>query len=569
MALSDTAKLVASLTLEDKFTKPLAGADKALSGFERHAGSMSKVGDQVSRGLGNLGRNVALIGAAAAGFLAIQVKAGVESLIVLESAQAQTEAVLKSTGNVAGQTADSIRALAEEYEGLNATIDDKVIQSAENLLLTFTKINEKAFEPALAAALDLNQALGGGEEGLQGVIIQVGKALNDPIRGLTALRRVGVSFTKEQEDRIKGLVKANDLFGAQQVILQELNREFGGSFAAAGDTTAGKFAKVTDAIEDAQMALAVGFLPLLTKVADKLSTVLADPATIARIEDFGMTLADGVESLITLGTSLPWESIGNAFEIAGTGAKAVLDTFLKMPPWVQTAVLTGWGLNKLTGGALGGIVNALASGLIKGVLGMNAGVVNINAATVNGGLPGTGGTGGGGLSSGAINVIGTAGAAAAVGGGILAINDIAAGTEEGTRAGWVAISGGFPSLIARAITEVIGDPLGDLVDELTKPEPTALSTTAGPTFRQLEQQGEKLRNIDERIRAETAQIQRQHVTTTSLLGRTSRATEGIERKNFSPTINVRTQSNLYIAGRTVQAIITQQQLKVGTGPQEF
>ena len=40
-------------------------------------------------------------------------------------------------------------------------------------------------------------------------------------------------------------------------------------------------------------------------------------------------------------------------------------------------------------------------------------------------------------------------------------------------------------------------------------------------------------------------------------------------KNFSPTINVRTQSNLYIAGRTVQAIITQQQLKVGTGPQEF
>ena len=150
MALSDTAKLVASLTLEDKFTKPLAGADKALSGFERHAGTMSKVGDQVSRGLGNLGRNVGLIGAAAAGFLAVQVTAGVSALVRLESAQAQTEAVLKSTKQVAGQTAESIRNLAEKYESLNATIDDKVIQSGENLLLTFTNIRKQAFEPALA-----------------------------------------------------------------------------------------------------------------------------------------------------------------------------------------------------------------------------------------------------------------------------------------------------------------------------------------------------------------------------------------------------------------------------------
>jgi hypothetical protein len=75
----------------------------------------------------------------------------------------------------------------------------------------------------------------------------------------------------------------------------------------------------------------------------------------------------------------------------GTGAKAALDFFTGMPSWVQTAVLTGWGLNKLTGGALGSIVGTLGSGLIKGVLGMNAGVVNINAATVNGGVGGAAG----------------------------------------------------------------------------------------------------------------------------------------------------------------------------------
>ena len=76
----------------------------------------------------------------------------------------------------------------------------------------------------------------------------------------------------------------------------------------------------------------------------------------------------------------------------------MLDAFLGLPPWIQTAVLTGWGLNKLTGGALSGIVGSLASGLVKGVLGMNAGVVNINAGIVNGGgVPGVPGGKGVGL----------------------------------------------------------------------------------------------------------------------------------------------------------------------------
>ena len=74
-----------------------------------------------------------------------------------------------------------------------------------------------------------------------------------------------------------------------------------------------------------------------------------------------------------------------------------MDAFLSAPPWLQTAILTGWGLNKLTGGALGSLVGALGSGLIKGVLGMNAGVVHIKAATVvgpAGGMPGVSGAGG-------------------------------------------------------------------------------------------------------------------------------------------------------------------------------
>lgn len=399
MALADTAKLVASLELQDKFSKPLGAAGQALGGFERKVGTLSKLGDQVGRGFQSATQNLTRLGIAGAGLLTLAVTNGVRQLELLENATAQTNAVLASTSGVAGQTAESIRNLAEKYEGLNATIDDKVIQSGENLLLTFTNISKEAFEPALVAALNLNQALGGGEEGLQNTIIQVGKALQDPIRGLTNLRRVGVNFTEQQKQQIKQLVAANDLYGAQQIILQELGTEFGGSFAAAGDTATAKFAKVRDAVEDAQAALATAFLPVLEKVADKLGTFLADPATVQRIEDFGGQLAGGFDKVLEIIGKLDFGAIGDALTIAGTGAKAVFDAFTSLPPWIQTAVLTGWGLNKLTGGALTGIAGTLGKAVIGGLVGGTRGSTPANPVFVSavggvGGAPVVGGVSG-------------------------------------------------------------------------------------------------------------------------------------------------------------------------------
>jgi hypothetical protein len=63
--------------------------------------------------------------------------------------------------------------------------------------------------------------------------IQLGKALNDPIKGVTALQRVGVSFTASQKDQIKTLVESGRTLDAQKIILGELTKEFGGSAEAA------------------------------------------------------------------------------------------------------------------------------------------------------------------------------------------------------------------------------------------------------------------------------------------------------------------------------------------------
>jgi hypothetical protein len=100
-----------------------------------------------------------------------------------------------------------------------------------------TNIGKDVFPAATETVLDMSQALG---QDLKTSSVQLGKALNDPIKGITALSRVGVSFTDEQKDMIRTMVEAGDVAGAQAVILGELQKEFGGAARAAGETFAGQ-----------------------------------------------------------------------------------------------------------------------------------------------------------------------------------------------------------------------------------------------------------------------------------------------------------------------------------------
>ena len=137
----------------------------------------------------------------------------------------QTNAVLKSTKGAAGLSAKAIGDLAQALSEKTA-VDDEAIQSAENLLLTFTKIGKDTFPAATEAVLDLSAATG---KSLSSASIQVGKALQDPVKGITALSKSGVSFSTGQKDVIKKLVETGKTAEAQKLILKELAVEFGGS----------------------------------------------------------------------------------------------------------------------------------------------------------------------------------------------------------------------------------------------------------------------------------------------------------------------------------------------------
>lgn len=177
-----------------------------------------------------------------------------------------TAAVIQSTGAAAGVTADQVERLANGLSRV-AGVDDEVIQSAENVLLTFRSVGKQVFPDAIKAALDMSAALG---TDLQGSVIQLGKALNDPVQGMTALRRVGVSFTEEQQAQIRVLQQSGDLLGAQRLILNELKSEFGGA-AAAGATATDR---LSVAFKNLEESLGTALLPAVNVAADGMTTLV-------------------------------------------------------------------------------------------------------------------------------------------------------------------------------------------------------------------------------------------------------------------------------------------------------
>jgi hypothetical protein len=226
----DLGSIVAHIKADTReFT---AGLEQAKTEANNFAGKMASIAAGTA----------AVVDALVIGFGIHAVKAFSES----EDAIAQTNAVLKSTAGIAGVTADQVTKLSKAWEN-QSKYSDEAVRGAENILLTFTNISKDIFPQTTQAVLDISTAL---HEDLQSASIQVGKALQDPVLGITALRRVGVNFTEAQRNVIKSLVETGQSAKAQQIILAELNREFGGSAKAAGDTLSGAMAKLKNRFND-------------------------------------------------------------------------------------------------------------------------------------------------------------------------------------------------------------------------------------------------------------------------------------------------------------------------------
>jgi hypothetical protein len=249
-----------------------------------------------------LGRAVAF---ASAGFLggaglAAAVRASFEEMAQSQRVTAQTQAVLHSTGGAANVTAGHVQALGDQLLKLSGT-DDEAIRGMENLLLTFTSVRNEAgkgndiFDQATKATLDLSVAMG---QDLSKSAIQVGKALNDPERGMTALRRVGVQFTDSQQKLVKHLVATGQTARAQRIVLAELRKEFGGSAAAAGRTLSGRLNILRETLKNLGGTLAAQLVPGITRLVNRLNAWLGNTRNQQRVQRTFHTIVKDVTRVL-------------------------------------------------------------------------------------------------------------------------------------------------------------------------------------------------------------------------------------------------------------------------------
>jgi Holliday junction resolvasome RuvABC DNA-binding subunit len=303
----------------------------------------------------SLGSNFAALGVALAGAGALIAK-NVQSLARIESINAQTAQTITSMGNAANISAGQVEALAARLEALTAT-EAESIQEGANLLLTFRNISDQAgagndiFSQTTAIMVDMGRALG---EGASASAIRLGKALNDPITGLTALRKVGVGFTAEQEAQIKTLQNSGDIMGAQKVILAELQAQFGGSGAAYAKTFSGQLDLMGHELgtigEEATMAV----MPALQGMIEQLRLLIPEigpklKAAIESVDWKGLTTAIVdvttffIQNIETIGKVVAAIFILNtAFKLMAV-ASGIVKVALALQTWFTAQLAVGTG----------------------------------------------------------------------------------------------------------------------------------------------------------------------------------------------------------------------------------
>lgn len=298
------------------------GITKAIQQFKKLEGGTQKsafVVKNLENNMGKAFKSLAMVGAGAALAGGAIAKVLLSQAYEAKKVTAETNAIIAATGGAARISASGVAALSEKLS-MQIGVDDELIQKSANLLLTFKQVQNvqgegnDIFSQAVTLAQDLGSVFGSAES----AAMQLGKALSDPVAGITALRRAGINFTDSQKETIKNLVEQGDLLSAQKLILDEVASQVGGTAAA----SATGFDRMKVAIENVAEQLGTLLLPYFEDLANWITEtvvpVISEFATIVGEQGLGAAIGN------LSGKFLDW--IGN---LKGTG---------EMIYWVVAAI---------------------------------------------------------------------------------------------------------------------------------------------------------------------------------------------------------------------------------------
>ena len=238
----------------------------------------------------------------------------------VSTANARIEAVVTSMGNFDGAIGDVTERLVKQAEATARLtgVDRNLIKESQALLLTFDSVNKTAdqaggiFDRATDAAVDLAAAgFGSATSNAQ----SLGRALEDPIRGLTSLTRQGVTFTSEQQELIRSLVESNRTLEAQDVILKAIERQVGGTAEATANGSARMSQAFGILVEQIAQALAPAF-ERLVEIGLKFISDVAQwwekngPDIIEQFRDLAESVKDAWTELKEFGSAIRDDILG-------------------------------------------------------------------------------------------------------------------------------------------------------------------------------------------------------------------------------------------------------------------
>jgi hypothetical protein len=178
------------------------------------------------------------------------------------------------TDKVTGRVMDYATAMMK-----STGVDDDTIKAAQAKLMTFSKVAKSAdtmggtFDKTTSLAADLAAA---GFGTMDSAAVMLGKALQDPEKGVTALQRVGVSLSESQKNQVKDFMKVNDVAGAQKVILDEVSKQVGGTAEASATASEKMSARWDDAVQNLGTTLMPVFDAVIGFIGDKLVPAFDD-----------------------------------------------------------------------------------------------------------------------------------------------------------------------------------------------------------------------------------------------------------------------------------------------------
>ena len=376
----------------------LADVNNLTKGLNSSTKDVGTFGDKITK-FGKLaGAAFLAAGVAAAAFAVKFAKDAIVAGEAAATANARIEQINTSMGLFGESVAvvnDRLIKYAEETARATG-VDTNSIKATQAKLLTFKELAATAgevggqFDRATKAAIDLGAA-GFGTAEMNAV--SLGKALNDPIKGIASLNRNGITFTIQEKERIKTLVESNKVGEAQALILAAIETQVGGTAEATANATD----KMKVGFQQVTERVGIALLPILEKFTNFLLDVLfptfekyvlpvVEQLTAAfsdRGGGLGHTVAKAAQTLKSIFMPI-WNGLVSAFNSVKKAIGDNIATFKTFGSLIATYIAP------VIGTVLGGALN-VAGKIAGGVINVIAGVVKILNGLIQGAIAGING----------------------------------------------------------------------------------------------------------------------------------------------------------------------------------